>query len=213
MRMGAARYAAVFALTAVALVGAVLGPRQAQNLTFGDACGDNTTKPQAMSGEAKKFGNTYGAIYSADNLTQCLEFCATAPVDGDACVAVNYEFGLSRTCYLANTSAEWSLTQLMPDDKVHTAVLPDPLQFDNIDRKWPYTNATIRTVNGLGFQVHCDREPFSLQAGYILTPGSSTNGTAIPANVHTDSFDDCMQFCATMRPTCYGVSYFPPEMG
>jgi hypothetical protein len=97
----------------------------------------------------------------------------------------------------------------MPDDKVHIAVLPDPLQFDNIDRKCPYANATIRTVNGLGFQVHCNREPFSLQAGYILTPGSSINGTAIPANVHTDSFDDCMQFCATMRPTCYGVSFFP----
>jgi hypothetical protein len=102
-------------------VGAVLSPRQAQNLTFGDACGDNTTYTSSNglafdvypcttnakyeSGEAKKFGNTYGAIFGADNLTQCLEFCATAPVDGDACVAVNYEFGSSRTCYLANTSA------------------------------------------------------------------------------------------------------------
>jgi hypothetical protein len=144
------------------------------------------------------------------SLAECLEQCAIDP-DPSPCVALIFDQSSVPTgggCYLANSSVDWSADRLVLDSNATTAFVSskDLSLIRNINASCPYANSTTRTMpNGLSFQIYCESE----SEGDDWTPGSNINGTAIQANVHTESFDACMQYCENMRPTCAGVTFSP----
>lgn len=92
---------------------------------------------------------------------------------------------------------------LEPGNTVNSAIVKDFAFFQNLNASCPYSNGTLHTAsNGLKFEVSCKTNI----NGNDLVSWTEVNGTH---DHHSDSFDDCMQFCSTMRPKCYGVSYDP----
>jgi hypothetical protein len=100
--------------------------------------------------------------------------------------------------------------RLVPNNSFTTAFVSPSLRngFEHTNAACPYADSSTQTMpNGLSFQIHCDSAVNAYTTDFH--PGSNINGTAIPHDVHTESLDDCMQYCGTMRPTCFGVIYQP----
>lgn len=87
----------------------------------------------------------------------------------------------------------------------HTAFVSDLSLFQ--DRDVSCTNGQKAASNNLTFEVFCGRD---VDRGNHITPWTAVNGTT---DHHSDTLDDCMEFCATMRPKCYGVTYNPGLTG
>lgn len=105
-------------------------------------------------------------------------------------------------CYLVNSSLN-SADVLVYNEDVYTALVTDLSPFQKLDTACPYTNTSTQTTpNGLEFEVFCDRDA----SGNDITPWVAVNGSY---DHHSDSLDDCMQYCSTMSPKCYGVTFNP----
>ena len=140
-----------------------------------------------------------------DNFTSCLDACAELALHDGPCTAVVYAFATDKMCWLVNHTLNAS-TPLKEDNNTHTAWVTDLSIFTNADPSCPYTNLTTRTTpNNLTFEVYCDSDANP----YNLVPGSSINGSDIQAYKHTSTLDECIAYCSTMRPKCFGVAFSP----
>lgn len=144
-----------------------------------------------------------------DNFTDCLNACSDFPFTNGPCVAAVYGFATDKECWMTNSTLN-STSQLKPDNNTHTALVHDLSIFQNLDMTCPFDNDTTHaTPNGLNFDVYCDSD----SSGNDLTPGSTINGSAITAHYHANSLVECMDYCSTMRPKCFGVTWNPLMIG
>ena len=155
------------------------------------------------------YGGNLGVINQSNTFDECINTCSEHRSNNwQPCAAVLWAFR-EKDCWLLDSTFN-STDQLIPVITGHSAQVKELSVFERSAFSCPYTNGTNHpTTNGLGFTVYCESEVL----GHDLAPGTTANGTTIPYHIHAESFDACMDYCATMRPKCYGVTYSESAYG
>ena len=117
---------------------------------------------------------------------ECMNNCTETGRNGGACVAMVWGIDDKKCWLLYNTM---TIENLVYDNITHTAFVSDLSLFEN--RHASCANGDKFTPNNLTFDVFCGRD-----VGDDITPWIGVNGTT---EHHSDSLDDCMQYCSTMQ--------------
>lgn len=139
-------------------------------------------------------GNSDIDSIGTDSIEDCMDQCST--YTGKLCGGIVFD-PTKLKCYFknANVTADGAATR-----NGLILGIANETQLQPLSEKCPGTGSTQATQNGLGFSIYCDQ----ILSGYDICPNSSPD-----CRIHTDTFDECMEFCSTTRPLCTGVVWDP----
>lgn len=131
-------------------------------------------------------------IVDAVDINDCMQQCADSR---PACYAVVYNHRQG-FCYKKNNEA--SSESLSSHTDAHSAIAQSS-QLEPLSTDCPRQNGSGYTTQaGMSFTIRCDSD-------YVLDD-VKLNGRSISA-IHTDTMDECLEFCAAGDPLCRAVAW------
>src|SRR6187402_1307105 len=130
----------------------------------------------------------------ADNVEDCMNQCSTHPFQ--LCGAAAFD-STTFKCFFKNASvtSDGAVTR-----NGWLLGIANETQLQPLSETCSNSGQTQTAQNGLGFTVYCNQTV----GGYDICPDSAPDCRA-----HTNSFDECLEFCSTMHPLCTGVAWDP----
>jgi hypothetical protein len=135
----------------------------------------------------------------ADTFTECLNQCANSGADPGQppCRAVAYNTQ-ARRCWQKSGNA--TVSELQPAANTIMA-FADDTAFLQASHSCPFANNTIHTdSNGMSYQILCGVR----HKGDNYDPSLASNTYDA---FHASSMDECLDYCSSNSPLCYGVLY------
>lgn len=103
---------------------------------------------------------------------------------------------ISGSCWLKNETHPVNSTSI---PNIHSALVAPVSQLASLNTTCPYANNSIQTtIDGLAFKIDCgnDQAYGDYQPNGLLNTWDATDG------IHTDTLEECMQYCAEAHPLC-----------
>lgn len=130
----------------------------------------------------------------SNSVEDCMEQCAMSQ---PLCYAVAYDYALKK-CFRKKREALDKSPKV--NGPLHYAIAQQS-QLESLETGCPLPDqSTFTTSVGMNFTIHCDRNDSADEP--LL------NGLAHP-QARAETFEDCIEWCATSRPRCLGVVWNP----
>jgi hypothetical protein len=171
----------------------------ASSTTSAISCNETSyTTPKGLgfslycNSDQTNIGDIDGA--GADNVEDCLNQCSTHP--NHLCGAAAFDT-TTLQCFFKNSSvtSDGAVTR-----NGWLLGIANETQLQPIAGTCSNDGQTQKTQNRLAFSISCDQTV----GGYDLCPDSAPD-----CRIHTNNFEDCLEYCSTTHPLCTGVAWDP----
>jgi hypothetical protein len=144
--------------------------------------------------------SSYDLVTTQENdVIDCTYACS---MNRPPCYGVSFST-ITGTCFLKNSSV--TLDHMVAADGSQSA-LARSSQLAPIDTGCPYlSNSYQTTADGMEFEILCGLD----MDGY----GDYCPDNAATCPKHTDTMEECLEYCSISHPLCLGVSWNPDMVG
>ncbi|KAL4903364.1 hypothetical protein BDW74DRAFT_179782 [Aspergillus multicolor] len=160
-------------------------------LNFTSHC-DRTIDPSAYSSDDPITSTTF---------TDCMNTCSTTSAP---CYGIIFAERNS-TCFTLTNGTVATEDNLASSDSTDIALVEPTSQLDGVDTSCPFSNNTLQTTeSGLDFEIKCynDMIPYGHYCPWNLVDDPW-------CKLHTDTLEECMEYCAEAHPLCRAVTWNP----